>query len=172
MSNNSSASSGFCFEFFRKICFISAAKYVNVFTIVRETDELGFEVSFRSSIKGSFDLRIHKTVLGDRQRIELKSITLFSTIAIVEKHLRTIKLPIANFRFNNRSNQMILLGKLPSVSRFSKSFFHHISLKWNSLRDTSVSLLVFKSRLKSFLVSESYVVPVHSANTWSDFRFK
>ena len=42
-------------------------------------------VYFRSSIKGSFDLRTHNNVLGNRRRIELKSLTYFSSISTIEK---------------------------------------------------------------------------------------
>ena len=167
-----------CFESFRIFCFISAVNYFKVITIVRATDELGFKVclfSFQySNIKGSFDLRRHNSVLGIRQRIELKSLTYFLQYINNRKKAFTgrIKLPTANFRLNNRSNQIFLLGK---VSSSSKSFFHNTSLKRNSLplsmRDTSVSLQVFKSRLKSFLLSESNAIPVQLANTWRDFRF-
>ena len=133
--------------------------------------------AFRSSIQGSFDLRIQKNVLGFRQRIELKSLTYFFQYINKRKaFVDRIKLPTANFRLNHRSSQIILLGKVPSVSSSFKSFFHHVSLKWNSLplsmRDTSVSLQVFRSRLKNFLLNESNAVPIHLANTWRDFRFK
>ena len=119
-----------CFESFWRFCFIHAANYLNVFIIVRETDELDFTVClFSSSIKCSFDLRIHRSVLGIRQRFVLKSLTyLFWYINNRKKaFMDRIRLPTANFRLNNRSNQIILLGKVPFVSSSSKSFFHHIS---------------------------------------------
>ena len=108
---------------------IPAANHLNVITIVRETDELGLKfVYFRSSIKDSFDLRLHKSVLGFRQRIELKSLTFFQYINNRKKaFVDRIKLPTVNLRLNNCSNQIILMGKVPSVSSVSKSFFHHIS---------------------------------------------
>ena len=42
-------------------------------------------VYFRSSIKSSFDLRIQKSLLGIRQRIELKSLTYFFQVYQQEK---------------------------------------------------------------------------------------
>ena len=88
-------------------------------------------VYFRSSIKGSIDLRIHKSVLGIRQRIEPKSLTYFFQYINKRKkpNIGRRKLPTANFRLKNRSNQIFHLAKEPSDSSSSKSFLHHISLK-------------------------------------------
>ena len=88
-------------------------------------------VYFRSCIKSSFDLRIHKSVLGLRQHIELKSLTYFFQYVNNRKEafVDRIKLSTANFRLNKRSIQIILSGKVPSVSSSSKCFFQQISLK-------------------------------------------
>ena len=40
------------------------------------------------------------------------------------------------------------------------------------MRDSSVSLNVFKSRLKIHLEKESNAIPIQIASTWRDFRFK
>ena len=66
-------------------------------------------VYFRSNIKGLFDLRIHKSVLGIRQRVELKSLTY--SIQYIKTRKKSIfrqnkvthrKLPIAKpFESNN-----------------------------------------------------------------------
>ena len=86
-----------------------------------------------------------------------------------------LKLPTATYRWNHRTNQVIYTGSLSSVLTCS-SFFHCTALKWNSLplhmRDPSVSLHVFKIRLKTHLEEESNAVPIQVASTWRDFRFK
>ena len=85
-----------------------------------------------------------------------------------------MKLPTATYRWNSRTNQVIYTGNFSSVS--TSSFFHCTALKWNSLplhmRDPSVSLHVFKIRLKIHLEKESNAVPIQVASTWRDFRFK
>ena len=82
----------------------------------------------------------------------------------------TLKLPTANFRWNNCTNQIIYVGS--HVSLFS-SLFHHFSSKWNSLplylRDTSISLHIFES-LRKHLTLENSPVPIHTSHTWRDFR--
>ena len=74
------------------------------------------------------------------------------------------------------SNQVIYMGNFSSLSTSYSSFFHYTSLKWNSpplhMRDPSVSLHVFNSRLKTHLEKESNAVPIQVASTWRDFRFK
>ena len=76
------------------------------------------------------------------------------------------------FRCNNRTNQIIYVGS--HVSLFS-SFFLHSSWKWNSLplylRNTSISLHTFKSRLRKHLSLESCRMPIHTSHIWRDFRF-
>ena len=133
-------------------------------------------VYFRSSFKSSSDLRKKKKIIGIKQLIELKSLTyLFQYLKKMrKKSFRTyLKIPTATFRWNNCTNQIILVGK--SVSHSSNSFFHHSYLMWNSLplylKDTSVNLHTFKSRLKKHLTSESICMPIHISHTWRDFRF-
>ena len=128
-----------------------------------------------SSIKDSFDLRMHESVLGIRQRIELKSLTCFSSISTIKSIYGQNKVAYRKFLIEQlfESNNFFGVGTICFI--FLQVFFHLISLKWNSLpvsmRDTSVSLQVFRSRLKKFLLSESNAVPVHLANTCRHFRF-
>ena len=132
-------------------------------------------VYFRSSFKSSSDLREKKKIIGIKQLIELKLYYFCSNISkILKKAFQsTLKLYMAIFRWNNRTNQIICVGS--HVSLFS-SFFHHSSSKWNSLplylRDTSISLLhTFKSRLRKHLTFESSRMPIHTSHTGRDFRF-
>ena len=64
-------------------------------------------VYFRSRIKDSFVFRIKESVLGIRQRIELKSLTYFSRKINKKKLFQTKKLLTTNLRLNNRSNQTV-----------------------------------------------------------------
>ena len=129
---------------------------------------------FRSSFKSSSDLREKKKVIGIKQLIELKSLVfLFQYLKNTKKAFQsTLKLPTAIFMWNNRANQIIYVRS--HVSLFS-SFFHHSSSKWNSLplylRDTSISVHTFKSRLRKHLTLESSRMPIHTSHTWRDFRF-
>ena len=132
-------------------------------------------VYFCSSFKSSSDLREKKKkILGIKQLIELKSLVfLFQYLKNTKQAFQnTLKLPTAIFRWNNCTNQIIYVGS--HVSLFS-SFFHHSSSKWNSLplylRDTSISLHTFKSRLRKHLTLESSRMPIRTSHTWRDFRF-
>ena len=121
-----------CSESLRMFCFISAANGFTVVAIIRGTNKFSSKVWFHCySIKGAFELRIRKSVLGIRQHIELKSLMRFFPAYLPKKNCicGQNRVTTANFRLNNRSTQIILLWKLSSVSCSSKSFFHHISLK-------------------------------------------
>ena len=109
---------------------------------------------FRSSFnKSSSDLR-KKKIFGIKQLIELKSLVfLFQYLKTTKKSLpEHFKSFCGDFWWNNRTNQLIYVGS--HVSLFS-TFFHHSSSKGNSLplylRDTSISLHTFKSRLRKHL---------------------
>ena len=123
-------------------------------------------VYFPSSFKSSSDLR-EKKIIGRKQLI-------CSNISKVLKKAfqSTLKLPTAIFRWNKCTNQIIYMGS--HVSLFS-SCFHHSSSKWNSLplylRDASISLHTFKSRLRKHLTLESSRMPIHTSHTRRDFRF-
>ena len=87
-----------------------------------------------------------------------------------------LKLPTLSYRWNSRTNQVIYMCNFSPVSTSYPSFFHYTSLKWNSqalhMRDPSVSLHVFKSRIKIHLEIESNAVPIQVASTWRDLCFK
>ena len=139
-----------------------------------ETDKLGFEVCiFRSSISSSNELRKRKNVIGIRQLIELKNLKYyFQYIRNMKRAFQQqFKLPMASYRINKRTNQIIFVGNIPSISSSSKFLFNYVLLKWKSL-PLYLRLKVFKSRLKKFLIDETTVVPIQQASTWRDFRFK
>ena len=131
-------------------------------------------VYFRLNFKSSSDPRKKKKIIVIKQLIELKSLVfLFQYLKNTKKAFQsTLKLPTAIFRWNNCTNQIIHVRS--HVSLFS-SFFHHSSSKWNSLplylRDTSISLHTFKSRLRKHVTLESSRMPIHTSHTWRDFRF-
>ena len=107
-----------------------------------------------------------------------KSLIYFFQYFLIQKKTfqNQLKLPTASYRWNSRTNQVIYLANVSSVSTSYSSFFHYTSLKWNSLplhmRDPRVRLHVFKSRIKIHLEKESNAVPIQEASTWRDFRFE
>ena len=119
-------------------------------------------VHFRSSIQLSCGLRIYKSTLSVRQLTELKSLTFFLQLTNKENLHRQNKVTHRMFSIEQPFKSNISFGEGTIGFIFLEVFFHHISLKWNSLPlsmcDTSGGLQIIKSRLKSFFLSETNAV--------------